>query len=333
MGTLFFFFSIFSCYCTKTRRMNENNEINWKELTDCKYFLTGRCNLNKKCLFRHCFQAKNTNQICYKWDKYQCLNSNCPFRHPNSLSDIQIIPTIVETVGTTTKESNHSISIRQESKIIKDLTPQISFQDSHQSLNNKKNNQINDNNQQIKQSFCLYFMRGKCIHGNNCKFLHERENIARNNNNNNNNENNTLTEENKLEFQDNSNDSDNNNNNNNDKKNNTLTNDKLEFQDDSNNINSNYIDCEDHSNNSNNNNINQNNNNTERITNLSSHLNLKRKAESILTKHSFSKNILSSDVLIINSSKKKFLTQNLNQEIIINNISSSNQKNDEEILS
>ena len=103
------FFSIFYRYCTKTRRMNENNEINWKELTDCKYFLTGRCNLNKKCLFRHCFQAKNTNQICYKWDKYQCLNSNCPFRHPNSLSDIQIIPTIVETVGTTTKESNHSI--------------------------------------------------------------------------------------------------------------------------------------------------------------------------------------------------------------------------------
>ena len=60
--------------------------MDWKSLTDCKFYLLGNCT-NKKCVYRH--PANFTNRsLCKFWVKYQCKNIDCLFRHPVSSDDL-----------------------------------------------------------------------------------------------------------------------------------------------------------------------------------------------------------------------------------------------------
>jgi hypothetical protein len=50
-------------------------------LTDCMYFINGRCKLDNNCRFRHCREAAEQINNCSKWPK-KCRNVTCPYRHP-----------------------------------------------------------------------------------------------------------------------------------------------------------------------------------------------------------------------------------------------------------
>ncbi|CAF1280945.1 unnamed protein product [Adineta steineri] len=52
-----------------------------KSLTDCMYFINGKCKLNDTCHYRHCQAAAAQTNNCFRWPKL-CKDSNCPYRHP-----------------------------------------------------------------------------------------------------------------------------------------------------------------------------------------------------------------------------------------------------------
>ncbi|CAF3380576.1 unnamed protein product [Rotaria socialis] len=51
-----------------------------KHLMDCMHFISGRCNLNNNCPYRHYREAAEQTKSCPKWPK-TCRNIVCPYRH------------------------------------------------------------------------------------------------------------------------------------------------------------------------------------------------------------------------------------------------------------
>lgn len=58
-----------------------NNNIDWKPLTDCRYYMTGYCSNNESCLFRHSEVSKNSKFICQNWQNYNCFDIKCQNKH------------------------------------------------------------------------------------------------------------------------------------------------------------------------------------------------------------------------------------------------------------
>jgi hypothetical protein len=54
--------------------------IDWKSLTDCRYFINGKCT-NTDCIYRHSDAARLSSTHCKYWDRYQCFYVNCAFKH------------------------------------------------------------------------------------------------------------------------------------------------------------------------------------------------------------------------------------------------------------
>ncbi|GFS47037.1 hypothetical protein TNCV_3031531 [Trichonephila clavipes] len=52
-----------------------------KSLVDCRYFLNSRCEMGKKCPYRHCDQARGTHIECPKFVNRTCYSVTCKFRH------------------------------------------------------------------------------------------------------------------------------------------------------------------------------------------------------------------------------------------------------------
>ncbi|CAF1244232.1 unnamed protein product [Didymodactylos carnosus] len=67
--------------------MASNTFPSTTQLTDCWFFYKGSCkneptnNNAKKCNFRHCEIAKQTENKCLQWPN-ECKNVNCHYRHP-----------------------------------------------------------------------------------------------------------------------------------------------------------------------------------------------------------------------------------------------------------
>jgi len=63
--------------------MDNKSKFDLSSLTDCMYFINGRCKLDNNCRFRHCREAAEQINNCPKWPK-KCRNVTCPYRHPAS---------------------------------------------------------------------------------------------------------------------------------------------------------------------------------------------------------------------------------------------------------
>jgi len=61
--------------------MASGSQCDLTYLTDCMYFISGYCNLNDTCRYRHCRGATIQLKNCPEWPK-TCRNVTCLYRHP-----------------------------------------------------------------------------------------------------------------------------------------------------------------------------------------------------------------------------------------------------------
>lgn len=115
--------------------------MDWRYLTDCKYFLENRCE-NPQCTFRH--PAVTSNKPCYKWMSYQCYNVNCRFLHPSTMEHGSNAHASSSS-GTHTR-GNNNIVLASEGK--DELKPK-------------------------SQTICRFYVLGKCKAMKACPYLHD----------------------------------------------------------------------------------------------------------------------------------------------------------------
>eukprot|EP00121_Abeoforma_whisleri_P009973 Awhi_evm1s9186 len=48
---------------------------------DCHFFYYKECVKGNNCEFRHCLEAKLTDEVCDDWQVGKCEIDNCPRRH------------------------------------------------------------------------------------------------------------------------------------------------------------------------------------------------------------------------------------------------------------
>jgi hypothetical protein len=135
--------------------LNGSRAIDWKALTDCRYFLQNSCRLTAEaCPYRHCQELLSpaaSPRICRKWDQYQCHDRSCPFLHPSSLSEYQ-----------QAQRKKSSSEVRPSQPLGRGGTVAVST-----------------TGVAAATAYCVYFMRGKCTKGDQCPYLHERDELTR----------------------------------------------------------------------------------------------------------------------------------------------------------
>jgi hypothetical protein len=136
-------------------------ERNWNCLTDCRYFLQNKCRYTSEqteniCPYRHPGHLLNRTQgpwkVCPKWDRYECYDVNCPNLHPASVEEYQLLQNDQKTKISTLKPTTVAAAVRKGG--IPSAAPASS-----------------------STSSCIYFMRGKCVKGEHCPYLHEKHSL------------------------------------------------------------------------------------------------------------------------------------------------------------
>jgi hypothetical protein len=142
----------------------EGNRKNWNQLTDCRFFLQNKCRFiseHDRCPYRHPVHLLPTGsgrtdgswKVCPKWDRYLCYDVNCPNLHPASVEEYQLLQKDQNMKTSTLSKS--VVALRMTSATttggVKKVSP--------------------------SSSYCVYYMRGKCVKGDNCPYLHERHQI------------------------------------------------------------------------------------------------------------------------------------------------------------